>query len=421
MARRGFFAELQHQGKVAARERERAALQSEKARNAANRMAEQARKADERAAAQLARASEADKKRLAKEAREAHVAAMEAEVESLNVELNESYQAIDSLLAATLEVDDYVDLTALRVVAVHPPFDRIDLEAPVPLPSPIIDPPQPVFTPPLPPKGLRGLLGNKNKHEQVVADATAAHEHAVAEWQSGLHEAELARQAAASWHADREAKRFSELEVALARYAEECSARETATAERNSAVDKLIADLGYGAVDAVQEYVSIVLSNSVYPADFAVEHDFEFDAATAELRLRVLVPGPDKLSTTKAYRYTKSSDEITATSLTQKACKERYASAVHQVALRSMHEVFEADRRGLIKTISLEVGTETVDPATGREGYIPFVAAGAERDSFLALNLSNVVPAATLGHLGAALSKNPYDLVPADASGIRRS
>src|SRR5665811_2514884 len=152
MARRGFFAELQHQAKGAARERERTALQTEKARNAANRMAEQAHKADERAAAQLARASEADKKRLAKEAREAHVAAIEAEAEMRNLELNESYQAIDSLLAATLEVDDYVDLTTLRTVAVHPPFERTDLETLIPLPSPIIDPPQPVFAPPLPPK-----------------------------------------------------------------------------------------------------------------------------------------------------------------------------------------------------------------------------------------------------------------------------
>ena len=47
-------------------------------------------------------------------------------------------------------------------------------------------------------------------------------------------------------------------------------------------------------------------------------------------------------------------------------------------------------------------------PATGREGYIPFVAVGADRDSFLELDLSNVVPAATLSHLGAVVSKNPY-------------
>jgi len=420
MARRGFFAELQHQAEVAARERAKAARKAEQEQNAAIRRAEQARRANERAAAQRVRADAAEQKRLEKEAREAHVAAMEAEVERRNSELSEMCAAIDSLLAATLDVDDYMDLATLHTVAEHPPFDRADLEVPVPSPSPIVDPPAPVFSPPPPPKGLQGLFGKKS-HEKAVAEATAAYERAVAEWQSGLTQAELARQAAARQHADLEAERVAALEVERVRYATECSARETAAAEHNEAIDTLSANLGYGAVDAVEEYVSLVFANSVYPAGFPVEHDFEFDAATAELRLRVLVPGPDKVSATSAYKYTRSSDEITATSLSQKACKERYAGAVHQVALRSMHEVFEADRRGLIKTISLEVGTETIDPATGREGYILFVAAGAERDSFLELDLSNVVPAATLSHLGAAVSKNPFDLVAADASGIRSS
>src|SRR5659263_283528 len=111
MARRGFFAELQHQAEVAARERAKAARKAEQEQNAAIRGAEQARKANERAAAQRARASAADQKRLAREAREAHVAAMEAEVERRNSELSEMHDAIDSLLAATLDVDDYVDLT----------------------------------------------------------------------------------------------------------------------------------------------------------------------------------------------------------------------------------------------------------------------------------------------------------------------
>jgi restriction system protein len=420
MARRGFFAELQHQAEVAARERAKAARKAEQEQNAAIRRAEQARKANERAAAQRVRAAAAEHTRLEKEARDAHIAAMEAEVERRNSELSETYEAIDSLLAATLDVDDYVDLPALHIVAQHPPFDRTDLEVPVPLPSPIVDPPTPVFTSPMPPKGLHGVFGKKN-HEKAVAEASAAHERRVAEWQSRLTQNESAREAAANQYADMESGRVAALEVERARYAAECSAREAAAAEHNEALDTLIANLGYGAVDAVQEYVSLVFSNSAYPAAFPVEHDFEFDAATAELRLRVLVPGPDKVSSTSVYKYTKSSDEITATSLSQKACKERYAGAVHQVALRSMHEVFEADRRGLIKTISLEVGTETIDPATGREGYTPFVATGAERDSFLELDLANVVPAATLSHLGAVVYKNPYDLVHTDASGIRRA
>jgi restriction system protein len=191
--------------------------------------------------------------------------------------------------------------------------------------------------------------------------------------------------------------------------------------ERNKPLDALIANLGYGTTDAVQEYVSIVLSNSVYPEHFAVTHEFEFEPSTAELRLHVVVPGPSTIPEIKAYKYTKASDEIVTSSLSQKVCRERYESVVHKVALRSIHEVFEADRRALIRTIRLEVGTETVDPATGRQTYIPFVVVGAEREKFLGFDLSAVVPAMTLDHLGASVSKNPYGLVAADTKGVRTS
>ena len=385
-------------------------------RKAAIRQAEQARKAEKQAQAQLARAAEAERKRLAKQAREAHIAAMEAEVEVRNLELAEIYQEIDSLLAWTLDVDDHVDLNTLRSVAEHPPFDRPDLETAIPAPRPIPDPQEPVGPPLAAPTGILGFFGRK-KH----AKAAEAYERALAEWRAELTRLSAVRKAAAEEHAAMEAQRLSVLEVARARYTAECTARDVEAAEHNNMLDELIMNLGYGTADAVQEYLRIVLSNSVYPSHFPVKHEFQFDPATAELQLQVLVPAPDTLPDIKAYRYIKSSDEITGTSLSQKARRDRYTGAVHVVALRSMHEVFEADRRGLVKTISLEVGTETIDPATGREAYIPFVATCAEGDSFLEFDLSSVVPAATLAHLGAAISKNPFGLVPADATGIRRS
>ena len=136
--------------------------------------------------------------------------------------------------------------------------------------------------------------------------------------------------------------------------------------------------------------------------------------------MRVLISGPGSIPETKAYKYTKATDEITSTDLPQKQCRDRYAGAIHQVALRSFHEVFESDRRGLIKTVSLEVGTKTIDPATGLATYVPFVIAGAERTAFMKFDLSAVVPRLTLDHLGAAVSKNPYELVPTERSGVRR-
>ena len=51
-----------------------------------------------------------------------------------------------------------------------------------------------------------------------------------------------------------------------------------------------------------------MLSNSVYPEHFQVTHEFEFEQSAAELRLRVLIPGPTEISDIKAYKYLMSTE-----------------------------------------------------------------------------------------------------------------
>jgi restriction system protein len=415
---RGFMAELQRQMKASAREAERRDRAAVAARNATVRKSEQMRKAEERAWAAAQRSNEQERKRLEKEAAAAHLEAMQAEVDERNAELAEIADEIDSLLQTTLDVDDYVDLETLRQVAEHPPFDRPELEVPTPFRPPIREPFRPVMPPVEAPKGL---IGRKKKLEQAQAEAQAAYEAAVHAYEEQMEQLPKEREAGARAHAEAEERRLEDLAKEQARYAEECKARDAAVAEANAELDALIANLGYGTVDAVQEYVSIVLANSVYPVHFPVEHEASFDPATAELRMSALLPPPDTLPTTKAYKYVKASDEIVGTPLSQKARKDRYLDAVRSATLRSLHEIFEADRRGLIKTISLEVGTNTIDPATGKPTHVLFAAVGAERDAFLEIDLSSIVPAATLDHLGAAVSKNPYELVAVKASGVCRS
>ncbi|MEM7048639.1 MAG: hypothetical protein AAF604_03225 [Acidobacteriota bacterium] len=420
MARRGFFAEISHQVRQAEKARARAEREEERARKAAIRDLERARKKSERLRQQAVRAHAAEKKRLEKEARAAHFAARQAEVDKQNSELEQQFQEIESLLAATLDVDDYVDLDSLRKKAEHPAFGHPDLEVPIQPPEPPSESPEPVFIEPRAPKGLAALFGRK-KAARAVAAANEAHVEAVTAWRSKVEELKALHKAELRGAAEREEKRLERLKAERGKYEKECAEREKAVAEHNSRLDTFITNLGYGTAEAIQEYVSIVLANSVYPPVFPVDHDFDFDPNSAELRLRVVVPPPEAMPTVKAYRYVKSKDEIMATSLSQKASKERYESAIHQVALRSVHEVFEADRRGLIRTISMELGTETVRPATGRMDYFPFVALATDRDQFLELNLSAVVPTASLEHLGAVISKNPFGLVTVDASGVRQA
>lgn len=420
MARRGFFAELNRQTKIAARNAARSQREAERNLNANTRRREQAQREGEKARKKDVKEQDARNKQLEKEAASAYVASREADVEERNLLLNEAYSEIDSLLESTLSVDDYVDLDSLRLVALHPPFDRPELESPISPPKLPIFPDEPVMNIPAPPSGLSALFGKK-KYSQGLETAKTVHKAVIEEWKRELKRLEGAHQKAVEEHASKELQRRSLLDEEQARYAEECKVRDEEVAQNNMAVDKLAADLGYGVVEAVEEYVSIVLSNSVYPDHFPVSSDYAFDPENAELRLSVLIPAPDQISSVKAYKYNKSSNEVTETSLTQKACKDRYASATHQVALRTLHEIFEADRRGIIQTISLEVGTQTINPATGLEAYIPFIAVGSERSAFMEFDLSSVVPIATLNHLGAAISKNPHGLVPVDTSGVRRA
>ena len=167
-------------------------------------------------------------------------------------------------------------------------------------------------------------------------------------------------------------------------------------------------------------YIGIVLSNSVYPDAFPVRYEHNFGLPNRELRLTVTVPQPSDVPSVKEYKYVKAKDEITATLLPLKTQKDRYAGAVHQVAVRILHEIFEADRSGKIHSIALALGTEAISPATGLSETIPLVIVAADRETFRRFDLTNVVPRATLDHLGAAVSKSPFDLTPADTShGVR--
>lgn len=418
MAGRGLFVEIQHQAKVAAREADKRQQAAARGQAAAVRRSEQARKAEERAITKADRAQEADRKRLEKEAKLAHVESMLAEAEELNTALAISYAEIDELLEWTLEIDDFVDLDTFRRTPDLPPFDPGDLEKSIAPPEPIRQPYKPIRELPV---SAKGLIGRKKKQAEAQSAADERYESACAERDIKMAALPAQQKLADDEHAQAEADRIAELEQARTRHQAECEKLEAEVAKHNAEIDSFIADLGYGAFDAVQEYVSIVLGNSAYPEHFEVTHEFEFDPQTAELRLRVISPPPGEMSDIKAYKYVKSTDEITSTTLSQKAQKDRYSGAVQQLALRSLHEIFEADRRGLIKAISLEVGTETAHPATGQKTYMPFVAVATERDAFIEFDLSAVVPAATLEHLGAAVSKNPFDLVIADTSGVRRA
>ncbi|MGW0837036.1 hypothetical protein [Streptomyces prunicolor] len=419
--RRGFFAELNYQAQQAEKRRRQQEAAGYRAHLAAQRQAERATKAYERAQLAAARSSAAERKAAEREAARLHVESRLAEVESMNASLAGDLDDIDGLLTWTLDMDDYVDLESLKISAVeHPPFTPGRMAVPAPsVPEPAYKP-EPVYEEPAAPGGLSAMLGGKKRHQQAVEGARTAFADAHRHWERAKDAAHSSYVKKAAQREKSEAKRVAELSAAEEKYKQECEKREADASAHNAEVAKLINDLAFDVESAIQEYVGIVLSNSVYPEVFPVEHDHVFNLASRELSLKVTVPEPSSIPAVKAYRYVKAKDEIASTNLPVREKKERYANAVWQVAVRSLHEVFEADRAGKVHSIALAVGVDTVDPATGRPATVPLVIVAADRETFNSFDLAKVIPQATLQHLGAAISKSPFDLVPADTSrGVR--
>jgi restriction system protein len=300
--RRGFFAELQYQNQLAEKRRLQAERAAARAYDAAVRQEEQARKRAERAAAAAARASAAELKAAEREAKRLHQEARAAEVDSLNARLHETYGEIDSLLAATLDVDDFVDLEQLRAVVEHPPFPRPDLEVPASPPRLVSAPKEPVYEEPEAPTGIGGIFGKKKKHAAAIAAAQEQFEKVHAEWTKKAAAVPTGQLEQMRKHDAAEKRRLDALQQARDEYARDCEQREAEVSKANKALDALISGLAAGEESAIQEYVGIVLSNSVYPEAFPVDYDFKFDSSLKELVVTAVVPPPSAIPTTRSYK-----------------------------------------------------------------------------------------------------------------------
>ncbi len=419
MAKRGFFAEMQYQNQQAAKRQAAAHQRAVREQQSAQRSAQKAAHDAERARLQREKATAAEQNAAEKEALRLHIEDMTAQAAEHTTALQSEFDEIDGILDAALSSEAFIDLEALRTRVDHPPFDPQGLDIPLPQPTMALAPPEPQFVEPPAPKGLGGVFGKKH-HAEDLAKARAAFDSAHAAWQQEAAKVPGLQLAQMQEHQKLESERVEKLAGCRAAYDAGCADRQRTVDEANAKVDRLIADLEAHDEVAIQEYVAMVLGNSVYPDHFPVIHDFEFGPELRELSLTVSLPGPSTLSDIKEYRYNKAKDEIVASNLTAKQVKDRYAKAAYSVALRTLHEIFKTDRYGHIQTIALNVDTEDLDRAIGVMKRVPLIAVATSRERFSEIELANVEPLATLQYLKAEVSKNPAGLVAIDESrGVR--
>ena len=168
-----------------------------------------------------------------------YIESRQAEAQQLNTELEQAYAAIDGILAATINVDDFFDLKQLRREAEHPAFFCPEFNQPTAKPEAVHDVAEPSYKQP---SFLWSFLGKKRK-ELEIAKSLNTHAETQASWRSSLEANAILRQEFQQKFEQAEQQRLANLERAREIYANECSQREKEVETFNLCVDQLASDL----------------------------------------------------------------------------------------------------------------------------------------------------------------------------------
>jgi len=359
------------------REAERQQRQQQQAARRAAAEAERTRQAYRRAAM----ADEKERKRLYLESRVAEVA-------RLNDELLVDVSRLTSLLTESLQVDDFLDLESLKEVGQVPPWNPGDLAIPR-------KPPAPEAFQPTAPAGLMKLMpGTKQRFAEQWEHGRQAYEQALAQ------------------HVEAELMRERRCRQAWDLYQQQVKEMEQRLSQQHAEIEAFKDAFRSGRPSAVTDYFALVLEASSYPEGFPQNFRLAYIPESKQLAVQYQLPTFERIPTVIDYRYVASSDKVTEKARPVRERQALYKDVVAQVSVRTLHEVFEADRDGLVDTIVFNGHVETINSATGQKENPCLVSVLATRDTFMNRNFSQVDALACLLDLSASVSKNPAELLP---------
>jgi restriction system protein len=337
------------------------------------------------------RADATSQKESAREAKQRHVDDQTAKATEENTLLATRLEELSQLLEVTLSVDDRIAFDSLRLPTVCPAF-----APPTDLTRASVPPHEDDYVPDVTePKGLsRFIPGAQKRYEQALQDAAERFESAKKSFQT----TESARQAK------------------LAQLQAEYDRSKTATLEkarqRNQEVDELVAAYQHGDPTAIVSYNSMVLERSDYPDNFPQQYRLAYVPESKQLVIEYQLPGPSIAPSVQEYRYVKNRDVIEEKPRKVSEIKDLYQDVVAAIALRTVHEVLEADQGQHLQVVAFNGFVDTIDPATGKDIKPCLISLRVTRERFMELDLSRIEKRVCLRNLGAQVSQSPNEMVP---------
>ncbi len=222
----------------------------------------------------------------------------------------------------------------------------------------------------------------------------------------------MEHETAVAEHAAREQERRKKLD----QYGRDRDAQieklKSAAIHQHAEIDEFERQFDAGDPVSIVDYFTMVLERSDYPDGFPQQAKLAYVPESRQLVVEYDLPPAEIVPTVAVYKYVKSGDKITESSRPATQRRALYAAIVAQVTLRTLHELFEADRHTHLETIVFSGFVDTVNPATGQPDRPCLISVRVSDDAFDALDLGRVDPAACLKALNASVSRSPSELAP---------
>ncbi len=182
--------------------------------------------------------------------------------------------------------------------------------------------------------------------------------------------------------------------------------------EFNSKIDEMREAYLEKNPNSILEYCEMVLNNSEYPETFPKNFELEYNPDNKILIVEYELPSIESLPKVKEVKYIAARKELKQIYISEPHQNKMFDESMYKITLRSLHELFEADKADAIAAISFNGWVRAINKATGKEENNCILTIQVKKDEFTAIDLCNVDPKTCFKNLKGVASSNLSTLTP---------
>jgi restriction system protein len=165
-----------------------------------------------------------------------------------------------------------------------------------------------------------------------------------------------------------------------------------------------------GNKESIESYINMVLEKSEYPDGVLIDHTIEYIPGSMSLKIQTELPIQNDLNLISEAKYISSKDEFQVKQLSKTESKQIYKDVIHQIVIRTIHEIFESEYLGHIQRVEIEGVLKGLDTQTGIESYFVLLNVGIEKSIFEKIQLDKIEYESCLEGIGCNFKKDTQNL-----------